>query len=187
MSIVQNHGIVLRYYENRKRAVLITEQDFRVDVITERPVMQGSLISYVQLPYAIQPLDTLNVPFNLARYDMLFLHHVLEICIYYVPSGSHISSLYTMLLLLYDSTYYTCSTIVKHYFIARLLLLFGYYPEQKEFLPLIHHFNYSVIDIRLIEAIDLEHQQLLYRWVKQCFVDHPLIANFNTMHFLTNE
>lgn len=189
---VQKIGIVLRHQPEKGKIALIDHEGLRIEAYSNKEtVIVGSLIGYTHtqhhVHYQVSNIEIIDVPMQLVRKDVLFFHHILEVCYYFIPVGSCIKDVFNFLCLLYDPTYAECSKNIKNFFIGKLLILIGHYSELPSHQQLLAQIRKAGIDISEIEAIDLKGKEMLVRWIKRCVAEHPLIANFNTIHFLMNE
>ena len=156
---------------------------------TGKQIATGALISYdiahQTSLYFIHSIELLYIPFDLARDDILFLHHVFELCYYFVPVGSSPHPSFALLRFLYTTGYKLSNTFLKKVFLFKLFTLLGIYPEEKEFSN--PYFNYLValsVDMIVNESVDLEVERELERWLNKCVLIHPCVEYFKTTYFL---
>jgi hypothetical protein len=192
MRAPYNLGIILRHSTAKNKIELINHEDMRIEAYcSQEAIVVGSLISYSITSYRahaqITNIEIIDVPLLLVRNDVLFFHHILELCYYFIPVGSCIKNVFNFVCLLYDPAYADCSKNIKNFFIGKLLILIGHYPDLPDHMPLLDQIRKMDIDISEIETIDLKGKQMLKHWIKRCLAEHPMIANFNTIHFLMNE
>src|SRR3990167_5743477 len=97
----------MRQLATPHKIALLDHSAGRVDGIIASPLVRvGSMIEYRvdkhkgTLRY-IKYHTIVGVPLSIARVDILFWHHVLELCYYFVPLGSFTQQLFELLEFLY--------------------------------------------------------------------------------------
>lgn len=149
----------------------------------------GSLISYhAQMRghlYFLYTIELLDMPLALAKDDILFFHHVLEIVYFTAPFSSSVPEIYELVHQLYGPYHGPHSNQFKIVFLFKLLVALGMHPEELRF----HDPNYYLlaresIDTIINKSIHLDIKQTLHEWVRACVLVHPLVHVFKTMHFL---
>ncbi len=185
-------GIVLKNYFPKKCKLSLF--DSKIGKIAAVPpvgnhIAVGSMIEYsithqtsCSFLYAV---DVHDVPFHLAKDDILFLHHVLEICYYFIPMKSHSAELFMLLRILYTHDVWLHAKEIKKFFLLKLFVLLGLYPEDKKFkIPSFHR----LINVPFIQMIDekIEHynEHTIDEWLQACIASHPIAHKFKTTHFL---
>jgi len=195
MKIGYGIGIVIKSYQPKKnRIVLFDEQLGMIDAIAlHGNIMAGSLIHYHLIPqsnefYCLRDVELKEVPFDLARYDILFLHHLLELCYYFIPIGSCVIGVFDLLQFLYSADRRYWNSATQKLFIFRLLVVIGFYSTRL--------FVEEEIMNRLLKAsLDKEgtinlakqHEVIIGCWLRNCVSEHPQVQKFNTVHFLTRD
>lgn len=187
---VHHAGIILKNITSHKIALLDKERG-RLDAIVIKPLCVGSLLHYRiekergTLVYLVDTSLT-DLPFALAREDLLFWHHVLELCFYFVPLGSYTSELFELCTFLYtvDMNEYW-SMQAKKLYLFKLLNVIGVYPQLPHISPeKLHHFMALPLSKIMDEVLDGYHEKKLDEWLRVCVSDHPAITKFNTIHYL---
>lgn len=121
----ENHyAIILKSYLPYKRKIAILDRiEGRLDGITDsEKVSAGSLIEYASSTKAANGLhflhhvELLAMPYGMAKTDILFLHHVLEICYFSIPVGSYEPEIFTMLLLIIKQNFLHACRVKKSSF-----------------------------------------------------------------------
>jgi hypothetical protein len=187
-------GIVLRNFSPRKnKLALIDDRLGRIDgAFFAGTVYTGALLSYqvngTPGRYLVDQFNMLDVPLSLARQDILFLHHVLELCYYFIPIGSCIQGIFNLLQLLYAAESVHWDITTKQFFLFRLFSQLGMHPEgyrlPASLLEQLHAQSFaSAQEIRLADA----DKKILRTWLQHCLMQHPDVAQFNTVHFLNYE
>lgn len=159
-----------------------------VPVEADLPV--GSLIDYWVTPkgdvYFLSAIDLLFVPLTLGRHDILFLHHVLEICYYFIPIDGVVLDIFPLFEFLYTHTSLVDHIRGKKIFLFKLLATLGVYPDAEEFqTPYLHHLAVLPIDVLMHKAIDVEGEMILDQWLAASVAIHPYVNYFKTNKFLT--
>ena len=134
----------------------------------------------------IQSVDLLEVPFTLARDDLLFLHHVLELCHAFIPQGERAPEVFDAVCALYAQRICRLSNLCKKLFLCRLLIDIGLYDSLPKIDASVLEIVLALpVDIARWSTIDLDYQQELDAWLLACVAGHPKVEHFNTVHFLT--
>jgi len=184
-------GIVLRNYEPKSSKIALIDKLLgRVDgVVLSSTVCVGSLLHYDVKPgkgvYLLEQVSIDDLPLALARSDLLFLHHVLELCYYFIPIGSCIAGIFELLEFLYTVDYSTCDEQAKKLYVLKLLASIGMYPEvPKKHEQIIGQLLAVPVDMLVHTTLDETQQKIVHDWLCWCVADHPYIEQFNTMRFL---
>ena len=185
-------GIVLRTYTNKHTIALLDAKLGRIDgVVYKLGIAHGSLLTYQATcrgrHYLLQDIALLDMPLFVARTDILFLHHVLELCFASIPVGSFEPDIFTLLCQLYDGNTPVTDRIYKKLFLFKILTVLSIHPTHNS-MP--HRdFQYLMqtpIDRIGKEHIELECEKRLDEWLCMCVAEHPAATSFKTMHFLTD-
>ncbi len=191
--MISRAAIVLKCISPHKNALLDREHG-RLDGIAIRPPVLGALIVYtVERERAgahfIGESSVIDLPFFLARSDILFWHHVLELCYYFVPIGSHAPELFELLLFLYTvDTISLWGIHAKKLYLFKLLSTIGMQPELPHIPDFrMHQFMALPPDQLSNEVLDEKSEKILDEWLRVCVSEHPAIEQFKTMHFLVGE
>lgn len=188
MVVATKHeGIILKTFFPYKQKVMLLERSLgKIPAIPPSYNWQaGTRIAYCahqqNTIHFLSEIELLSLPLEMGKGDIDFLHHVLELCYYYLSLGVPALQVYDLLALLYDPAYACPSNQFKLLYIFKLLLLLGMYPEDKQFQML--YFNqlaHEPIDTLLQEPLRLEVEQALDVWIRSCIALHPLYRHFNT-------
>lgn len=185
-GIVLNHQFPLRH-----TITLLDKQLGRIDAIVRNgEVSAGMLLHYYVAERTgrsyIEDIDIIAVPADLIRTDFLFLHHILELCFYFIPPSSCSNGIFDLLLRLYDQPMPYSALISKKFFLFKLLTVIGVYPELSPDLEQqVIRLHALSIDSAEHQSLDLKCEQLLDYWLQRCVADHQKILQFNTIQFLT--
>ncbi|MDP3889214.1 MAG: hypothetical protein Q8Q25_01570 [bacterium] len=183
-------GIVLRRYQPTSNKIALFDQKLgRIDgIFFESEMILGSLLNYFLKKradnYFLDNYEIIDMPLAIARLDLLFVHHVLELCYYFIPLGSTSDNVFSLLMLLYTKDY-VWTSLIKKIFLFKLLTIIGFYPEH----PLLHKASMQYLLIMPIdkiveEQINLDCEKDLHNWLRFCMAHHPSIDCFKTMSFL---
>src|SRR3989304_6551294 len=98
----------------------------------------GTLIEYNSVPHnkqlTIELKQIYYVPFALASNNILFLHHFLEICHFFISFESYDNSkIFDLLIFVYQVDNGILRVQTQKLFLFRLFALLGLYPEQNVF------------------------------------------------------
>ncbi len=187
----KNTGIVLKRPLSQKNTIALLDKKLgRIEgIFMSSNVCAGSLIQYdAQLRNNrcfINDLQLIYVPLSLAQVDLLFLHHVLEICYYFIPIGSGAAGVFDLLLFLYTVDHMWENKTLKKLFVFKLLTTLGVWPDyHKAHTSRFDRLSTLPIDRINSKAIDLAYEQELDNWLRCCMAQHPYIDEFKTVHFL---
>ncbi len=196
MSSKKNYALVLHQYESGYLA-LLDQQKGRFDVALERkrkkrgPISRGAIISYYLERYRNKmiatSIDLIDLPFVLAKTDILFLHHVLELSFVFLPVGAISHDAFQLIMKLYTIHETVCVISMQKLFLIRLLDILGLHPDHEkfqgaQFLRLIA----GPIDTLLDKKLDLETKNYINAWLHDCLKSHPMIDSCKTAHFLND-
>lgn len=188
---MENTGIILKTLFPKKRKMIVLDsklgkieavpshENFTIgSLLSYCPQMQGSL-------YFLREINILDIPLALAKSDILFLHHVIEICYFCIPFDKSSVEIFNMIHQLYQPEIQSYNHAFKIAFLFKLLISLGMHPEESRF----HDSAYYIlaresIDTILDKSIDLDTDCTLHEWVRSCILIHPLIHIFKTVHFL---
>ncbi len=185
-------GIVLkRLKTSNHRIALIDKKLGRIEgVILHQDLCAGMLMHYHLQSrthcYFINHVQLLHLPLSLAQVDLLFLHHVLELCYYFAPVGSCVAGVFDLLAFLYTVNYLWSYTLFKKVFLFKLLTTIGVWPDYYvKHTRRIQQLHILPIDRINTEDIDLACEKELDQWLWCCVAQHPYIDEFKTVHFLS--
>lgn len=185
-------GIVLKRLNSPYKIALLDQERGRVDGIVTKAPCVGSLLHYSierergNYIYLSQCTIT-NLPFMLARQDILFWHHVLELCFYFIPIGYRIDSLFELLEFLYtvDITI-RWDVRSKKLYLFKLLAAIGLYDVLPQLVPESRVNQLLALPLNHImhEQLDEKSEKVVNEWLRTCIAEHPQMGDFNTVHFL---
>lgn len=188
----QRVGIIIKTFFPQKQKIAVFDNRLGkiVCVPPHERLCLGSVILYSASErnnmYFIHQVEMIDVPFNLAHDDILFLHHVLELLYYFVPIGSGDEQLFYIIQSLYQSSTWRNTPQFKKMFLCKFFIFLGMHPEESLVSKkLLYKLTALSVDMLFQESLDLESERALDGWLMQCIRMHPQIDYFKTVHFLT--
>ncbi len=188
----QNIGIILNHFFSRTgKIALLDKKHGRVDgIVYSKQVVVGALVHYNMRPKrAIFIIDDMNIqemPMHLARQDILFLHHVLELCYQLIPINSCVDGIFDLLMHLYSTRVYEASSQYKKLFLFKLLTTLGIYTSVEKMSRSTFDMLISMpIDSMCDETLNLESEKELDIWLYYCITEHVRTDLLKTIHFLS--
>ena len=182
----RRQAIVVHKYSSFKYG-LLDKGTGRIDAaVFERNLSIASMIEFQSFKQfrgldLIEQIDLVQMPLHLARTDLLFLHHVVELCNQFIPAGSAVDGIFDLLSLLYTR----CNKWErqqKKMFVLQLLAMIGYYPEHQK--NTVDQWAKYAFESGL--TISLAQEREVDQWLARCIAGHPRIALFKTLAFLKN-
>lgn len=209
MHDVIRQGIVLRVRTPYHKKIVVFDALYgKISVLPQAavPLVHGHLLSYRLEPwkhlYLLCDLQVLKLPGSWVYNDILFLHHLLEMALFFLPEQSCAASVFQLCMLLYEAEQtHIEHGLLKKLFLGKFFALLGVYPEQalrydeqlfhlfaggsqalsRQALP--RQVLPQQILPRELEDIDELHEKL-ERWLLGCIQTHPHAKTFTTIHFL---
>jgi hypothetical protein len=191
VEMEKNTGIVLKnYYPSKCKLALLDRDLGKIMAVPHRvDISHGTLISYFsrtqESMHFIYNIDIMDMPLALAQHDIFFVHHVLELCYYFIPQGSQALHVFRTLLHFYEFPVILDTPVMKKIFIMKIFFMLGVHPEgnylrNAQCIELLS----TSIDILASRSIDLSIEQELDVWLEYCIKNHPRSEYFKTMNFL---
>lgn len=155
---------------------------------TKKPCI-GSLIEYTyeqkQSTLFASWYSIIDVPFLIAKNDILFLHHIFEIIYFFSPIGSCTQGIFALMQLLYLKELSLINPMAKKIFLCKLFFTLGLLEEHHvpDIIKLYKIINMP-IDIPDNNSLDLAREEEIDQWLYRCISDHPAMHHFKTAHFL---
>lgn len=188
----QSIGIILSHLFSRTGKIALLDKQYgRIDgIVHSNRIVIGALVRYTMRPkHAVYIIDDINIhemPLQLARQDILFLHHVLELCYQLIPVNSSVDGIFDLLLRLYSSHTYQSSAQYKKLFLFKLLTILGIYScSQKMSKSTFDRLMDMPIDSMCDETLDLGSEKELDIWLYYCITEHVRMDALRTIHFLS--
>lgn len=183
-------GIVLkRFFSKTRKISLLDQQAGKIDCIpSTENICLGAIILYSKKENSrglINDIETIALPMHLAQQDILFLHHLLELCYYFLPLETPLPEIFALIEFLYTVEDKPLTLTQKKLFLIKFFALLGIYPDDKKFrTPQFYRIASEPIDIMLYQGLDLMDEQYLNDWLLSCVRHHPDMDTFKTMRFL---
>jgi len=185
-------GIVIKSYLPGKQKLIVLDQYHgKVEMVPNvATVYAGMHVIYTRMPaagshYFMNDVEIIDVPCELVQHDLLFLHHIFELCLYGIPFGNCAQDVYELLVRLYNMQAHFKNSYNKKIFLFKLLQVIGMHPDSGQDQALsLNRLTFEPLDILLHETIDLEVESALDIWLTECIIAHPYNRNFKTVHFL---
>ena len=160
-----------------------------VCVVKDFDLAAGSLISYFVPSRGarrfVKNVKILDVPLSVARSDIFLLHHVLELCHYFLPACNISTETFDLVMHLYTSAKKLTTLLTKKIFLFKLLVSFGFYSDHAPFsLTTFSRISSESIDSLVSSSLHLEIERNIDKWLLLCVGAHPQFANFKTVQFL---
>ncbi len=187
---MQEHtGIILRRYLPKKQKISLLDRELgriesiRVDRVSLEQLHAGSVLCYYPVAHAqwyqLEGLEIIQVPLRVARDDIYFLHHVLELSYYFLPLHSQETNLFDLILFLVYSHEKIRTSLSKKIFLLRFFAYLGMYPEEDLVVPKMMR---SVMQAPLEVALTLSEfsEKVLEQWLLTCVDMHPYKDQFKT-------
>jgi hypothetical protein len=187
-----NIAFVLKHYAPKRNVMALLDKRLgHIVAYTHRePVSVGALIAYeLRRQHErnfIDHIDILHIPFEIAQEHLLFLHHMMEICYYFIPEGSTAPRVYELLLYVVTDPP-LCRQRQKN-ILFLLFTLLGMYPDEvvicRDYAQALQNESFERI---LDTKIDRTIEKYIPRWLYQCITMHTCAQNFKTLHYLNEK
>jgi hypothetical protein len=130
-------GIVLRASSAQKSSITLLDSTLgKIEALCTRGerVSHGSLLSYGvkkgNQRYFLRDVKLLDMPIELARDNCMFLHHVLELCDYFVPWDIRVGGLFALVHFLYRNAGSVETPDSQKLFLAAFFKRVGVHPGE---------------------------------------------------------
>ena len=190
-------GIVLKCVTPRQQRLTVldshmgriecrAERHHSIDRLTVGVLMQYQIVRQRGQAYGIAQIDVLHAPFEVAKYDLLFLHHVVEIADHFVAFGHVDNDVFNLLVFVVVDGQRLHTLFQKKVFLCKLFCALSMYPEDnKSWSAKLRKLAIGAIDNLFDINIDLEIEKELDCWLLKCIAMHPGAEHFKTNHFIT--
>jgi hypothetical protein len=188
----RHKGIVLKKQEAGASMIIILDAELgKMRCVSDAfAVCTGDLIDYYIVrkrhQVSLEKIDRIALPLSMAAAQLLFFHHVLEVCNYFILPGMSMPQVFELLALLYQLPAQAITIPFKKCFLAKLLVAIGMHPDgflsqHASFYALLALPLDSIPNEAMLNDIDDE----LNVWLRSCVLEHPQMQKLNTIHFLT--
>lgn len=185
--------MIKTYFTKVRKCALLDYELGMIDAIPPSEALSaGSMIEYSltkrsQEKFFLQEVDLINIPLQLAKQDILFFHHILELCYFFMLEGSQVPGMYELLCRLYHESK-TYSLDFKLLFLFKFFVLLGRFPyEGKYQTTFFQELASKPIDTIISYSIDWNSKHELREWIVSCVMDHPYVQGLKTIHFLERD
>jgi hypothetical protein len=182
-------GIVLKHFAPYKHKVALLDRSLGhiIGILTHERLSVGTVLSYTiqvsQGRYFIKDVELVEMPLRLASQDMLFLHHILELCHYFIPEGVHAERVYDLLIFIFNRAMITNKQ--KKIFLCLLYVLLGLYAHDEFFYnSYMYELEQQPLHDMIDKDIDINIEKNISRWLYQCISMHIDVQKLKTVHFL---
>ncbi|NRB21318.1 hypothetical protein HRU45_01070 [Candidatus Dependentiae bacterium] len=191
----KNGGIILRtYFPGKQKIALLDRKKGKFDAVPPDENMSPGMIIVYNLPLSysgcpfLSDVEIIEAPMALAKNDILFLHHLLELCYYLIPYGICDTFIFDLVYRAYESLERKKAHNMRYKFLVlfKLLAEVGMYPEDKTYhTPYYYKLAKGPIENGDLDIINDDVEHALNKWVYTCLSSHPCFGNLKTVHFLT--
>lgn len=182
-------GIVLKHFAPYRHKVSLLDRSLGhiTGILTHERLSVGTVLSYtIQASrghYFIKNVELIDMPLRLASQDMLFLHHILELCHYFIPEGAHAERVYDLIIFIFNQTVITNKQ--KKLFLCLLYVLLGLYAHDEFFYnSYMYELEQQPLHDMIDKDIDINIEKNISRWLYQCISMHIDVQKLKTVHFL---
>lgn len=192
IEITTHYGIVLKKYtQNTMKKIRLLDNklgslDVYLDILEP---MEGVLIKYeLQKKRMLMIMvghEIIALPKPLIAGHIVFIHHVLEICYFFMPIHTNCPNVFFLLQHLYLSS---CCDNIKNQliFLFKLIIAIGIYksaPILND--PSIININNTNIPTAFNIELNVTQLQDIKNWLYLCLKNHPYVDCFKTMTFFS--
>ena len=185
-------GIVLKQYRPDDSYLVVFDRHegkLFCRVKYKHPIVAGAIISYFICKsgsyFSFSSMEIVDVPLCLAREQIVFLHHLLELCFYFLPQGGSSIFVFDQIILFYKDEVLLVTPLHKKIFLFKLFVSFGFYVEHAPLsVQLFYRLSSESIDSIVSSSLHLEIERLIDQWLCSCIGAHPKIKDFKTVRFL---
>ncbi len=189
-----HRAIVLRNYSPKtSKLSLLDDQYGKIEVISRHAenACVGAFIEYNfdqrtgnRNSFLLPAFHLYEMPMQVARDDIYFLHHVIELCYFFIPLGSEAKNIFDLLEILYISDLALLNKKRKKIFLSKLFTLFGMTPDYKDVKKRFVYQLFSMVpgELPLIELPD-EDEKTIEEWLLRCIASHPEARKMKTKYF----
>lgn len=190
-------GIILKSFKGKNKLSLLDEHQGKMNVFVTsgwkniKNLQPGMIIVYtvrtLSHSFVLEAVDIQAMPFFFARNDIFFLHHLLELCYYFLPIGSSAERIFYLLYECIEVQHNFWQPLHKKVFLWKFFALLGMYPEDMD---IERNFFYCLIQKSVIEIVEMKIDDKMIKifdtWLWQCITSHPQQARFKTIDLLRN-
>lgn len=144
--------------------------------------------------HKLEDVEYIYIPFELAKTNIYFLHHVLELCYNFLQFNQPSNLVFNLILELYETTLSNNQKLLQAIFLCRFFVILSVYPEDvthysESFLNLISILNNSMVNQQqsyniLDDFCNNLSSQEIKRWLIECINTHSHSGYFKTLGFI---
>ena len=131
--------------------------------------------------YYLEMMEIIQAPFELARENIYFLHHILELCYFFLPFEVSNCEVFSLLELLLQNSEQVKYAWFKKIFLLRLFTFLGMYPESQLLQDKSIKRLLAGSFLQEDTVLDIHTHQALMRWFADCISLHPQRSAFKTL------
>ena len=170
--------VVKRYFPQKQKIVLFDDEWGKITCVPPHDrISLGTLLSYeTQVRNGVMfiyDVELIAMPFDGLEIDILFVHHVLEVCYYFIPIGSAEFQIYPFLINIMRSFDDISSVRIQKGLICKILAHLGVYPINSHLALPLEDFINIPIDNVVMGNLELAHEDFFDRWLTWCLTTHP--------------
>ncbi len=185
-------GIILKKHDLSPYKITVLDKlQGKIECITTNGNLSvGALITYNMRQQGLTTFLAENsliyIPLALARADMLFFHHIIELSYYFTQIGDCSKKLFDLLSFLYSTEDTIMTQQYKKCFLFKLLSSMDITPEVVE-TPEAFIMQLTSLSLEQLNEVNItiSDEKELDRWLWCCVWQHPYVNEFKTVHFLT--
>lgn len=190
---MENTGIVLKDYSPIKKRITILDNTLgKIEAIYKNKkfipkISSGTIISYNAKTsnyfFKLEDINIIYIPINFGQKDLFFLHHLIELCYFFLPELDSSQEVFQFLVFIYKNINSFKTSLDKKKILCKFFKIIGVYPENetqfpKDFLNLIS----QSINSKVTEKDDLH--KYINKWLLECIYSHSASKKFKTLNFL---
>ena len=199
--------VIKRFFPYRQKVALLTRSSGRINVVVRQQdeclrlwpgmVVTCSLFQEGSLWVASQ-MTIHSAPEPQDHASIMWLHHILELCYYFLPLESPCTEVFFYLKkcygLIWQSDLFDDKTkeTIQKICIIKFLSMIGFYAQEEicGYLTLFQELSDPFVDFANKQKVNsLEHRLLLLKvdamdeWILNCLKSHPMFKTFKTVAF----
>lgn len=184
-----NSGIILKLIPEKDLCIILDSLHGKIPCRSKSKILLNGLeISYFLNKkkdyFFLEKITIENNPFEVAKENLFFLHHILELTNFFSPLEKPNEEIYNILNFFLKYYPKFQSKIKQKIFLCKFFSLLGIYPDMKQISYNIFEFIISPIDIVVDIEIDLNIERILDLWINYGIETHPYYKKLNTRRFL---
>lgn len=204
--------VIKRFFPAKNKVGILSRSSGRINAVVKsdyhlQRLCPGHFISYQPVKLStsgttqvIESVEIVLLPFDGMTGHLIWLHHLLEVCYYFVPLQSPCVELFDHIVIACDALAHSelqpYSAQLKRIVMVRLFALLGMNLDKQliSMAALFNHIHQLSIDSHKSAALDsfkaacqsLTSTQLQCAdaWALACIKTHPNVSSFKTLSFL---